>query len=61
MSEKEDKQCPKCGGEMEKGEVPQSTAYGLRFKVRGSFWGSKIIPFGCRKCGYIELYKEETE
>lgn len=61
MSEHKVMTCPKCGGEMERGKVPQSTAYGFRFKVEGKFWGTNIIPFGCKNCGYIELYKEKEE
>ncbi|NIO36854.1 hypothetical protein GTO27_04025 [Candidatus Bathyarchaeota archaeon] len=46
---------------MERGVVPQPTAYGFRFKVQGEFWGSRIIPFACQNCGYIELYREKKE
>jgi len=61
MSKKETKQCSKCGGEMKRGVVPQPTAYGFRFKVQGEFWGSRIIPFACQNCGYIELYREKND
>jgi predicted nucleic-acid-binding Zn-ribbon protein len=46
------KKCPKCGGEMEETELlPRSTL--------GGFWKPRIIlPYVCRKCGYIELYEK---
>jgi len=49
------KKCPKCGGEMEKGELlPRSTL--------GGFWKPKrILPYVCKRCGYIELYREMKE
>ena len=57
MSEKEAKKCPKCGGEMEKGRRLVSY-YGVTFAKKGDWFGDKIIPFYCKNCGYIELYKE---
>lgn len=33
----------------------------LKFRKTDDWIGDKIIPFYCRKCGYIELYKEMTE
>jgi predicted nucleic-acid-binding Zn-ribbon protein len=52
MNENEAKKCPKCGGEMEKTElIPPSTL--------GDFWRPRtILPYVCRKCGYIELYEK---
>jgi predicted nucleic-acid-binding Zn-ribbon protein len=48
----ETKKCPKCRGEMEKAELlPRSTL--------GGFWKPRtILPYVCRKCGYVELYEE---
>ena len=66
MSEKEVKNCPKCGGEMEEGEritsfargwIPQAVTFAKKIDIRGD----KIIPFYCKKCGYIELYKKMKE
>jgi len=51
------KECPKCGGVMEKGK--RLYAYGgVTFAKKGDFFGDKIIPYYCRACGYIELYKK---
>ncbi len=61
MSEKAIK-CPKCGGEMKEGA--RMTSYGsgwipqaVKLAKEGDFYGEKVIPFYCKKCGYIELYK----
>jgi len=58
MSGKEVKKCPKCGGVMEKGRRLQS--YGpVRFWKKGDILlGDKMIPFYCKNCGYVELYKK---
>ena len=53
------KKCPKCGGEMEEGE--RITAYmtqAVTFAKKTDLFGDKIIPFYCKSCGYIELYKK---
>ena len=57
------KTCPKCGGEMEKGERITSAARGwipqaVTLAKEGDFFGDKILPFYCKKCGFIELFKE---
>jgi len=63
MSEREVKKCPKCGEEMEEGRS-LNTRYLLgsldvSFTRKKTFWwGDKIIPFYCKNCGFIELYKE---
>ncbi len=62
MSDMEVKKCPKCSGEMEKGARITSADRGfipqaVTFAKEGDFYGDKIIPFWCKKCGYIELYK----
>lgn len=66
MSEDRVKKCPKCGGEMEEGEritsfargwIPQAVTFAKKMDIRGD----KIIPFHCKKCGYIELYKKMKE
>ena len=49
--------CPKCGGEMEKGRRLWSYG-GVLFTKKGDVFGDKIVPFYCKQCGYIELYKE---
>jgi len=57
MSENEVKKCPKCNGEMEQGK--RIAGYGgVTFAKRGDLVGDKIIPFYCKNCGFIEIYKE---
>jgi predicted nucleic-acid-binding Zn-ribbon protein len=58
MSETEVKKCPKCDGEMEQGEFSQAHVMRHRFLKKGDLLGDEIIPFYCKNCGYIELYKE---
>jgi len=60
MSEGEVKKCPKCSGEMEKGRK-LFAYYGVTFAKKGDWFGDKIIPYYCKKCGFIELYKEMKE
>lgn len=75
MSQNEVKKCPQCGGIMT--IVVLSTKEKLRRKRTWAdawdamswwmgFWKrrflcDKIIPFCCKSCGYIELYKEKKE
>jgi len=50
--------CPKCNGEMERGR--RMTGYltiAIRFTKKHDSKGDMIIPFYCKNCGYIELYK----
>jgi len=66
MSEKEVKNCPKCGGEMEEGERITSFGRGwfpqaVKFAKKMDIYGDKIVPFYCKNCGYVELYKEMKE
>ena len=35
--------------------------YGVTFAKKGDWFGDKIIPYYCKKCGFIELYKEMKE
>ena len=57
------KKCPKCGGEIEKGDrlVGERGLLSVRFAKKGDALGDHIIPFYCKNCGYIELYKEMKE
>jgi C4-type Zn-finger protein len=50
MSESEAKKCPKCEGEM------KLAATRADLGLFGRSWHG-ILPFYCRNCGYIELYK----
>lgn len=67
------KKCPKCGGEMVQGFVPDHS-YGANLVARWlegppkkSFWNgtkapmSEGLPIGafcCQKCGYLEFYAD---
>lgn len=55
MSEKEVKTCPKCSGEMERAGHLAAYLYNVRLSPR--LFGEEVIPFCCKKCRYIELYK----
>ena len=51
--------CPKCGGSFEEGEIV--TQYALLRDLGTYFKNEKrkpVIAYACKKCGYIELYKE---
>ena len=58
--------CPKCGGEMQKGNLV--APMGGRFvkftdQVSESLWGmpkmEKVDVFACKSCGYIEIYRKQ--
>jgi len=57
MNESEVKKCPKCGGEMLKGRRLVSFTE-ITPAEEGQYLGDRILPFCCKNCGYIELYKE---
>lgn len=76
MSEREVRKCPKCGGIMTPGILSTKEKLHLETDLRrrlvrlyiggwvlrrGDLYGDKIIPFCCKNCGYIELYKETKE
>lgn len=50
--------CPKCGETMEKGTRFVSFTE-ITLAKEGQYVGARIIPFVCKNCGYIELYKEK--
>lgn len=53
------KKCPKCGGEMEKEK--DLRGYGsVTLRKSGDFIGDMIIPFYCKNCGFIELYRQKN-
>jgi hypothetical protein len=59
MSEQGGNKCSECGGEMIKGGYVWG--YGLvpiRFLKSGDRHGDEIIPFYCKNCGFIKLYKK---
>ena len=60
MSKSEVKKCPKRGGEMVEGK--RLVGYvRISLAKKGDVFGDNIIPFYCKNCGYIELYKEKRE
>ena len=66
MSENEAKKCPKCGGKVERAESLYTSLFLIDSKAvvletSKSRFGEKIIPFFCKNCGYMELYKELKE
>lgn len=61
MNEKEVGKCPKCSGDMVRGDglvVHTSLLASVSLAKRGDVLGDIIIPYYCEKCGYIEFYKE---
>ena len=50
--------CPKCGNE--EFEKDQLQATGGNFSKVFNVQNKKFITISCTKCGYTELYKEET-
>jgi len=54
------KKCPRCGGEIEKGDklVAKRGLLSVRFTKKNDVLGDRIIPFYCKNCGFIEIYKE---
>jgi predicted nucleic-acid-binding Zn-ribbon protein len=58
------KKCPRCGGEMEGGRSLIATHahfWEVLLSKKGDWYGDKVIPFFCKNCGYIEIYKEMKE
>jgi predicted nucleic-acid-binding Zn-ribbon protein len=53
--------CPKCGNQMERGNLGYSGRTALPFTIlkKGDFIGDKIVPIYCKNCGYIELFNEK--
>jgi predicted nucleic-acid-binding Zn-ribbon protein len=61
MNEKEVMKCPKCGGELAMGRDLRGAHFNsIYFRKPEDWGGDKIIPFCCKKCGYIELYNEKN-
>ena len=56
--------CPECGGEMQQADQLQDGKYGgLPILAADSTWGTgdRIIPFYCKNCGFIKLYKKKEK
>jgi predicted nucleic-acid-binding Zn-ribbon protein len=57
MGENKTIKCPECNGEMEKGDY--LSGYGAVRPIKhGDIRGDKVIPFYCKNCGFIKLYKK---
>jgi predicted Zn-ribbon and HTH transcriptional regulator len=55
------KKCPKCNGEMVQGEFLKNLPKVVVFSKEGRRSLDKVIPFYCKNCGFIEIYKEMKE
>ncbi len=57
----EAKKCPKCGGEMVQGEFLKNLPKVIVSAKKGRRRFDKAIPIYCKKCGFMEIYKEMKE
>jgi predicted nucleic-acid-binding Zn-ribbon protein len=56
MSKSGAKKCPRCRGEMN--EAHEIFGYAaVTIATKAPYAMDKIVPFYCKNCGYIELYK----
>jgi predicted nucleic-acid-binding Zn-ribbon protein len=55
------KKCPKCGGEIVEGEFLKNIPKVTIFPKKGRRRFDRVIPFYCKNCGFIEVYKEMRE
>ncbi len=55
------KKCPKCNGEMVQGEFLKNLPKVVVFSKDGRPSFEKVIPTCCKKCGFMEIYKEMKE
>ena len=55
------KKCPKCSGEMVKGEFLKNLPKVIVFPKKGRRSFDRVIPTYCKKCGFMEIYKEMRE
>jgi predicted nucleic-acid-binding Zn-ribbon protein len=55
------KKCPKCGGEMVQGEFLKNLPKIIVSPKNGPWSFDKVIPTYCKKCGFMEIYKEMKE
>ena len=58
MIKDEAEKCPKCGGEMKKGNGMGGGWGFIRFQKMGDLRGDTTFAYYCKNCGFIELYKE---
>ncbi len=54
------RKCPKCGGEMVHGEFLKNLPKVIAISKKGRSF-DKVIPTYCKKCGFMEIYKEMKE
>jgi predicted nucleic-acid-binding Zn-ribbon protein len=54
----EDKKCPKCNGEMVQSEFLKNFPKVVVFSKEGRRSLDKVIPTYCKRCRFIEIYKE---
>ena len=52
------KKCPKCDGEMVQGEFLKNLPKVVVFTKEDQRSCERVIPNYCKKCGFIEIYKE---
>jgi len=57
----EGKKCPKCSGEMVQGEFLKNLPKIVVFSKEGRRSLDRVIPNYCKKCGFVEIYKELKE
>ena len=55
------KKCPKCGGGMIEGEFLKNLPKVRVSSEEGRRRFDRVIPFYCKKCGFVELYREMKE
>jgi predicted nucleic-acid-binding Zn-ribbon protein len=51
------KKCPKCNGEMVQGEFLKNLPKVVVFSKQSQRSFDKVIPYYCKKCGFMEIYK----
>ena len=53
--------CPKCNGEMIQGEFLKNLPKVVAISREGRRRFDKVTPTYCKKCGFVEIYKEMEE
>jgi predicted nucleic-acid-binding Zn-ribbon protein len=55
------KKCPKCGRELELGQVRDAPYWRKGIRLLDIGFGERIFAYRCASCGYIELYAQKKE
>ena len=55
----ETKECPKCGGEMEKGYLRDAPWWRRGESLLRVGFGPGVWAFRCKNCGFIEFYSDK--